>query len=335
MTECVDVRHGSVEVEAPARVHLGMLDLGGSLGRRFGGIGVGVQPPAVSLTALSARELVVVADPPEIGASSAAEEARGVAAHAAQRILQHYGIRERAHIRLRRVLPAHRGLGSGTQVALAAARAVARLYGLPDDALGLAVLLGRARRSAIGTYVFEHGGFIVEGGRRPGVDRPAPLLARLSVPEPWRCVLAVPPGEPGLSGDAEAAAFAALRAPPAHESERVAHLVLMALLPALADGDLVGFGEALSEIQAINGQWFSAAQGGAYARGASTAIIECLTAWRAPGIGQSSWGPAVYAIVPDPDASAALVRRLATRFPSAAVFDAGFSRDGARVEVTT
>jgi beta-ribofuranosylaminobenzene 5'-phosphate synthase len=335
MTERDTFPHGSVTVDAPARVHLGMLDLGGSLGRHFGGIGVGVQPPAVRLTASGAHDIVVVADAGQIDASSTVDEARGVAAHAVERVLRHYRITERAHIRLHQVLPAHRGLGSGTQVALAAARAVAHLYGLPCDARGLAVILGRARRSAIGTYVFEHGGFIVEGGRQPGVDRPAPLLARLSIPEPWRCVLALPPAEPGLSGAAEATAFATLPVPPVHEAERVAHLVLMALLPALADGDLAGFGEALSEIQAINGRWFSAAQGGAYAGGPSTAIVECLTAWGAPGVGQSSWGPAVYAIAPDPDASAALMRRLATRFPSAILFESGFSAVGARIEATT
>ena len=36
-----------VRIEAPARLHFGMLDLGGSLGRRFGGIGAGVFAPSL------------------------------------------------------------------------------------------------------------------------------------------------------------------------------------------------------------------------------------------------------------------------------------------------
>jgi len=246
-------------------------------------------------------------------------------------VLAHYRVADGAHITLCRLLPAHHGLGSGTQLALATGRAVAALYDLPHDAVGLARILGRARRSAIGTHVFEHGGFIVDGGRRPHGDRPAPLLTRLSIPSDWRCVLALPSGTPGMSGEAEGAAFAALPQPPAGEAERVAHLVLMALLPALVDGDFAEFGAALTEIQDINGQWFAPAQGGCYAPGPSTALVNTLTTWGVVGVGQSSWGPAVYALAPDPDASAALARRVRSAFPAAVVFDAAFSNEGAVV----
>ena len=43
-----------------------------------------------------------------------------------------------------------------------------------------------------------------------GVDEPAPLLMRHAMPDEWRCVLAIPAAEPGLSGGAETAAFARL-----------------------------------------------------------------------------------------------------------------------------
>ena len=94
-------------------------------------------------------------------------------------------------------------------------------------------------RSAIGTWTFAGGGLVLEGGRRAGAaTAAAPLLARLPFPPTWRCVVAVPDAAPGISGAAEAAAFAALPPPPERDVERVAHLVLMALLPALADADL-------------------------------------------------------------------------------------------------
>jgi beta-ribofuranosylaminobenzene 5'-phosphate synthase len=309
-----------------------MLDLAGSLGRRFGGIGAGVRPPVLRLSASVAGDLSVTADGDAARSSRGLEEARAGAAQAAHRMLTHYHVAECVHVTLSGLLPAHCGLGSGTQLALATARAVAELFDLPHDALGLSVIVGRAQRSAIGTYAFEHGGFIVEGGRRPAVDRPAPLVSRLPIPPDWRCVLAIPPGEPGLNGFAEAAAFAALPTPPSHEAARVAHLVLMGLLPALVDADFPGFAAALAEIQDINGRWFSAAQGGVFAPGASTALVETLKSWGAPGIGQSSWGPAVYALAPDPEASAALARRISSRYPEVPVFDASFSASGARTE---
>ncbi len=45
-----DVRPASVEVFAPARLHLGFLDLNGGLGRRFGGLGVAIEDLGTRLT---------------------------------------------------------------------------------------------------------------------------------------------------------------------------------------------------------------------------------------------------------------------------------------------
>jgi len=330
-----EMRTDRVVVEAPARLHFGMLDLGGSLGRRYGGIGAAIEPPSVLLSAAptatgSAGRLLVIPDPATHEGLSD-PHALEAAACAASAVLGHYGISEGVAITVHRTLPAHRGLGSGTQVALAAARAVAEIFELATNSVQLAEIVGRGRRSAIGTHVFQHGGLVVEGGRREGYDHPAPLLARVAMPELWRCVLVVPPAQAGVSGAAEAAAFAGLRAPPVAEAERVAHLVLMALLPAAIEGDFATFGEALSEIQQVNGRWFAPAQGGPFAQGPSAAIISRLASWGATGVGQSSWGPAVYAVMPDPDATAALAGRIRAAFPEATVLEARFANVGATV----
>ena len=49
--------------------------------------------------------------------------------------------------------------------------------------------------------------------------------------------------------------------------ERVAHLVLMQLLPALVEDDLRSFGAALTEVQRVTGAWFASQQGGIFAPG--------------------------------------------------------------------
>ena len=149
----------------------------------------------------------------------------------------------------------------------------------------LARAVGRARRSAIGTWTFAGGGLVLEGGRRPESDCVAPLLARLPFPPAWRCVVAVPDSAPGMSGTAEAEAFANLPSPPERDVERVAHLVLMALLPALADADLATFGRALTAIQVITGRWFAPAQGGTFAPGPSGELVRRMAEWGAAGRG--------------------------------------------------
>lgn len=311
-----------VRIEAPARLHFGMLDLRGSLGRRFGGIGAGVFDPSLVLEVERAERV-------EAEGASAQR-----AAEFAQRYLQSQEIRAGARIVIRHAIPEHAGLGSGTQLALGVARGIAELYGRPTSAAVLAAAVGRARRSAIGTWLFEGGGFIVEGGRREGSDRMAPLLARLPIPESWRCVVAVPSSTEGVSGESEIQAFRGLPPPSLREVEHVAHLVVMSLLPAVAEGDLETFGKVITTIQRMNGDWFAPVQGGTFANAASTELISKLTEWGAAGVGQSSWGPAIYGITSGEDRAVELASKArAALNGSGAVYVRQFANSGARVTV--
>ena len=309
-----------VSVEAPARLHFGVLDLRGHRGRRFGGIGAAVPSPSVCLEARPAEAFT--AEGPDAGR----------ALEFAGRFAQSRGLAGGAHFRLVRSIPQHVGLGSGTQLALAVARALAELYALPSEPTGLARAVGRGWRSAIGTWTFDLGGFVLEGGRYPESKAVAPLISHLPIPASWRCVIAIPPGAPGLSGDAEVAAFAKL--PPADEAEveRVAHLVLMQLLPALVDADLPAFGEALTEVQRITGGWFAAAQGGPFAGGMTGRLVRQMKEWGAAGVGQSSWGPTAYGLVGSSEAAALLAAEVRTLIgASGSVIETGFAQRGALV----
>ena len=196
----------------------------------------------------------------------------------------------------------------------------------------LARAVGRARRSAVGTWTFADGGLVVEGGRRPGRDDCGPLLARLPFPASWRCVVAVPDSASGVSGGDEEAAFEALPAPSEQDVEHVAHLVLMALLPAVAEADIDAFGAALTQIQEITGRWFTAVQGGTFAPGASEALVRHMRDGGASGVGQSSWGPAVYGIVDGAEAGARLAGRVrAASDHPCTVYEGAFPTRGARV----
>jgi beta-RFAP synthase len=311
----------NVFVRAGARLHFGVLDLRGALGRRFGGLGAAIPSPSFLLEATRARDGVSAQGPDSVRA-----------AEFGRRFLAFHGLGGGARFVVHQRIPAHSGLGSGTQLGLSVARALAELYGLPPEPAELARAVSRGQRSAIGTWTFALGGFIVEGGRRPEDQGIAPLIGRFEVPERWRCVVAVPPGSPGLSGEAEAAAFEQLPPPPAGEVERVSHLVLMQLLPSLIEGDLAGFGEALSAVQRITGAWFAPQQGGIFAPGQGEALIQKMAGWGARGVGQSSWGPAVYGMVEGADAARALAARCRDFLGgNGLVFEGGFARNGARV----
>ena len=311
----------AVFVETAARLHFGVLDLRGARGRWFGGIGAAAPAPTLLLSATRAETIEITGEDAER------------AAEFASRFLTHHGLDRRIRLHVHRALPRNVGLGSGTQLALAVARALAEIHGVSTDPRGLARAVGRARRSAIGTWTFADGGLVVEGGRHPDRDECGPLVSRLSFPPDWRCVLAVPDAVgPGISGAAEEAAFASLPQPSVREVERVAHLVLLTLLPALADADLPTFGRALTEIQEITGCWFASVQGGAFARGPSEELVRRLSEWGAFGVGQSSWGPTVYGIVSGEAAGRDLAGRVRELLGTAGtVHEGSFRSGGARV----
>lgn len=308
-----------VRVEAPARLHLGMLAVAGDGGRRFGGLGVSVSRPSVVLEAQRADELSV----------EGADADRALTF--ARRCRDALGLEGGAHLRVVEAIPPHVGLGSGTKLALAVAQALVVLHGRIDGAPALAQAVGRAARSAVGMWTFALGGLVVEGGVRAGAERPAPLLMRHEVPDEWRIVVVVPSAEPGLSGVAEAQAFGRL-VPSAERSAAIAQLVLTSLLPALVERDLEEFGGALTRVQQLVGDAFAPVQGGRFHPRAGP-LVDALLRGGAAGAGQSSWGPAVYGVV----GSEAAGRELARRMEDVVGGEGGvelvaFDNRGARVE---
>jgi beta-ribofuranosylaminobenzene 5'-phosphate synthase len=285
-----------VRVEAPARLHLGMLTVAGDGARRFGGLGVSVTRPAVVLEAQPADELIV----------EGAEAERALTF--ARRCREALGLPGGAHLRVVETIPPHVGLGSGTKLALAVAQALATLHGRAVDAPSLAQAAGRAARSAVGTWTFALGGLVVEGGVRVGAERSAPLLMRHAVPVEWRIVLVVPKAEPGLSGVDEAEAFRRL-VPSAERSAAIAQLVLTSLLPALVECELEEFGAAVTRLQQLVGDAFAPVQGGRFHPRAG-ALVDALLRGGAAGAGQSSWGPAVYGVVGSEAAGRELTRHM-------------------------
>jgi beta-RFAP synthase len=309
----------SVRVEAPARLHMGMLDAACGGARRFGGLGVALSHPAAVVEASSSDD--ITAEGPD------AERALAVA----RRSREALGLPGGVGVRVVEAIPPHVGLGSGTKLALAVTAALAALAGQTPEPGTIARAAGRGARSAVGLWTFVLGGLVVEGGRRPGVERPAPLLARHAMPDEWRCVLVIPHAEPGLSGRAEEEAFGQLR-PDSDRAALIAQVVLTSLLPGLAERDLAEFGAALTRVQRLVGESFASVQGGVFHPRAGD-LVDALLRLGAAGAGQSSWGPAVYGIVGDEQAGSELARRMDTELAGGGRVEVvSFDNRGAQVE---
>ena len=292
----------TVEIESPARLHLGFIDLHGGLGRRFGGLGVALAELGVALSCRRA---------PEFSAAGPDAEA---ALRYVRRLLSAYDFPDAVRVEVRRAIPRHAGLGSGTQLALAAGTAAARLFGLDLGPRELALRLGRGARSGIGLGAFVHGGFLVDGGR--GADGPPPIIARHAFPAHWRIVLLLAPEDSrGLSGRAEREAFRRLPEFPAATAARLARAVLMQALPALAEADLPAFARGVGELQRAVGDHFAPAQGGRYAHPAVRRALAHAEGRGFAGVGQSSWGPTGFVLADSETQAHALARELRGRAP--------------------
>lgn len=307
-------------VTAPSRLHFGLLHVpvegfthwpgpAGEPGlpvRAFGGIGLMIDKPGVVVT-------VRPADGWQVEGPLASR-----AQAAALRFMTSLPEPDRRPFQvLVEQCPAeHVGLGVGTSLALAVARALAVEIGRAElSAADLAGRVGRGERSAIGVYGFDRGELIVEPGKLPG-EAVSPLLARVDLPERWRVVLLTPAAEDHWHGAQERRAFAAAsRQPRPATTEALARIALFGILPAAAGGDLDTFGDAVHEFNRRAGEPFAAAQGGPYATPAIMELVSELRGMGVRGAGQSSWGPTVFAVVAGHDEAIRLVRHFHGRVP--------------------
>jgi beta-RFAP synthase len=304
-TERADTKRGDraaqVVVFAPARLHLGFLDLNGGLGRRFGGLGL-------TIDGFGTRLRMAPAPAPAATGPGAARALRYLDQAAAALDLP-----AGARITIDEASPEHAGFGSGTQLGLAVAAALARIHGARVATPDLAKAIGRGARSGIGIGAFDSGGFLVDGGLGPGAE-PAPVIARLAFPPDWRVLLILDPVEQGLHGSGEAAAFGKLPDFTEALAGRLCHLLVLRLLPGLAERDFAAASSALGEIQERLGDYFSAVQNGRYSSPGVAEALAWLHAQGILGIGQSSWGPTGFALLDSAAHAEAVAKAARDRF---------------------
>jgi beta-ribofuranosylaminobenzene 5'-phosphate synthase len=208
-------------------------------------------------------------------------------------------------------IPSHRGLGAGTQLGMAVAKALSLLAGDDDpDPVTLARRVGRGARSAIGIHGFGSGGFLVDAGKEQP-ELIGQLEARVEVPASWRFLLVNPPdAAPGLSGAGETEALSRLPFTTTAMTERLRRLALTEMLPALTAGDCDRFGDAVFEFGRSVGEYFSPIQGGIYATPLASALVDWIRKAGFHGVAQTSWGPTLAVCCADQERAELLCERM-------------------------
>ncbi len=341
-----------VRVVTSSRLHFGMLSVNQPGQRRYGGVGAMVDAPGLEVIfrpaerfeaagpladrALQAARLVARSLEPIPKTSEVSKTSEVCAGKAGE---------PPCRIEILRAPPLHVGLGTGTQLAMAVAAGlnawlqrppIASVSERPSHVTAdwLARCVGRGRRSAIGLYGFAHGGLLYESGKTDE-EEIAPLGARVELPPAWRFVLVRPRDLRGLCDEAEREAFAGLPPVPVERTEMLRRESLDRLLPAAAEGRFEEFSESLYRFGHAAGLSFAAWQGGAFSGQRLAALVDWIRARGIRGVGQTSWGPTLFAALPDESSAQEFLARLRAR-PDACDLEltlAAADNHGARIEV--
>lgn len=291
-------------VKTPSRIHLTLIDLNGSLGRIDGGVGLTLEKP----------RLVLEVEPWDPGIEIKFKQSHILP----QNVMKDYGLKIKAvagqmirHLQLEdgfrfivhETYPHHSGLGSGTQLSLAVGKLISQINDNDMEAIEIAKIVGRGGTSGIGVASFDRGGFIIDGGHlkkdkteflpsSASNAPPPPITVRYDFPLEWKVILIIPNLEKGVYGDKEVNIFQDYCPIPLQEVQKLSHLLLMKMMPAVVEEDLDVFGDAVNSIQnigfkKIENQLQNPLIGD---------IMQLLRDAGAPGVGMSSFGPTIYAI---------------------------------------
>ena len=284
--------NSKILITAPARLHLGFMDLNGSLGRKFGGVGLAIDSIETSIT--------VSKKPMQNNVEINDFNKR--AYDYARLILKAYELNDSVSIDVHKKIPEHAGLGSGTQLALTVGIAISKIFNLNLSLMDVAKILDRGNRSGIGIGAFEHGGFLIDGGKGKSADLP-PITVRQDYPNNWRIILLINSRGKGIHGQKEYNAFKTLKPFPENLSEQLCRLVNMVILPSLIEKNFYDFSSSIGKLQKVVGTHFSPIQGGVYSNPDIANIINYAEKKGFMGVGQSSWGPTGF-ILTDSDTNA-------------------------------
>ncbi|MBC7756115.1 MAG: GHMP kinase [Bdellovibrio sp.] len=284
-----------VKVATSARLHMGFFDLSAAI-NKFGSLGMSLDAPSTHLT-LAKSDFTLMH-----------ESVSDYVANIVQHFVKAFNIKQNFSLTMHSVIPAHAGLGSGTQLALAIGVGLNQLFNLEISLAQIATVAKRGKRSGIGIGAFEQGGVLVDSGITN--DELPQIALRQNFPDNWRVLLVSDSASKGVHGDAELQAFKLLK--PAQNSLR--DMMFKEMMPALQRGDLLAFGASMMDLQAYNGEYFAPVQGGHYASRDVAEVLAWLQNNGAPCVGQSSWGPTGFAILSSAEQAENLKKQLQLDF---------------------
>ncbi|NND97461.1 MAG: beta-ribofuranosylaminobenzene 5'-phosphate synthase [Pirellulaceae bacterium] len=271
-----------VRVVTGARLHFGLFDTIAP----FGGVGMMINQPPTE---------VIVRQANQFGCRG---EGADRVAPIAGRVQHHLRLPDlpACEVEIVRRPNAHTGLGTGTQLAMAVAEALLRFCDGPTrDPSLIQRMADRGKRSAVGVHGYLHGGLIFEAADET-TQLLNPIQQRVSIPDQWRVAVFCPTTvDLPVSGSVEQRQFAQLSGADRETRHQLEKIVDDQIVPAAQGSDFLKFAASVHQYNYHSGMLFADVQNGPYNGPTVTRLVQMLQQRDAVGVGQSSWGPSVFA----------------------------------------
>ncbi len=303
-----------ITVQTPSRLHFGLIDLNGELGRINGSFGVALEKPSWLIKYYSDDQLF---EPAILEKNTLAVIAK---------FDDYFGVSSPdLRIMITDSIPRHVGLGSNTQFLLALGSILSRIHKLDVSVTEIAKAVQRGGTSGIGVASFDKGGIILDGGHSFGPGKqtetfqpsrtskapPPPIIFRQYPPENWHFVLITPDAKEGASGIKEANLFRDNCPIPAEGVEKLSRLLIMKILPSLIEKDIKTFGEGLTTMQRIMPKFGMDYNNSDFNQEIFTSLLKNE---KSCGHGISSFGPTIFALADSENSALSIINSITENY---------------------
>lgn len=303
-----------IAVTAPSRLHFGLFSFGASHSLKYGGVGLMIDRPKTRIRFAHAPRLKLdVADPERVRRTIETwlQYRSGL-------LPSNVGQIDDLKLDVRQISgpSAHIGLGAGTQQTLAIALGLDYWFQVsPILSIEDAPKFGRAGRSAVGSHGFFLGGLLIDRGK-VSKDEVGNLDNRFELPDAWRVALVCPRDRHGPSGQQEDELFRNL--PPVDQvtADSLRQTVHERIIPAACNADFAELSCAIYDFGYQAGMCYGDYQGGPFNGPQVSKIVAHIRALGIAGVGQSSWGPCVFALCQSTADAEQLSAELQRTFPA-------------------
>jgi len=327
---CLEIR-----VKTPCRLHFGLIDLNGKLGRINGGLGVALEQPGWEIKGWITEKIN-----PKLSHSPSLISV-------INKFDKYFKTTTNdVNFKITTKIPQHIGLGSNTQYCLAIGTILAKIHTIEPSVVEIANAVKRGGTSGIGVAAFDKGGIILDGGHTFGSGKqtesfkpssvsnasPPPVIFRHNPPSNWCFVLLTPRTDQGAFGKEEIDLFSDNCPIPATEVEKLSRLILVKILPAIIEKDIQAFGEGLTEMQTK----FTRFGMSRYKKGIVSDLLNFTRKNKdVYGSGLSSFGPTVFALTDAVEKAKKIIKEVKDTFPKnefELILSSKVNRTGAKIE---